>query len=475
MNFLLIIAGIWFLFWLGATIVEKYQQGVRDRAAHAALDNNFNYEILKQEIVAVNERAGFVKGRNTCLGCGGTLVMRTSLLGASGAVPSIRCVGTLKKSWRPAKMAYYEQKKRELEQLLSLLKTEKGNFETSAAYETTKINEKIAYDEKLKIGVVEMAKERQIGFPWLAKAYDELFHLEEYKDVSYLQRKKRPAMETAEIVKEWSRLRRQAEKEKRVAQYIVNYYETIAPFLLDFKHEVDIGTEEERALLKEYSEEELQDGATHFLAKEEYRKLPSVERNQLALDRFWQRPMSKWMLGRLYERYVGFLFESEGYDVDYVGIFKGYEDLGRDLICKKGNDFVVIQCKNWSQFKTIYEKHIFQFFGTVFQYKDANPKNQVRAVFYTTTHLSDLARRFAQELKIELKEGFKFDKKYPCIKCNISGIDGSKIYHLPFDQQYDTTRIEKSKGEFYCATIKGAEDAGFRRAYRWRPQKDIAT
>src|SRR3989339_418402 len=94
-------------------------------------------------------------------------------------------------------------------------------------------------------------------------------------------------------------------------------------------------------------------------------------------------PKSKWLIGRLYERYVGYLFEKEGYDVEYVGIFKGFEDLGRDLICKKGKNITIIQCKNWSKFRTIYEKHIFQFFGTVFQYRDENPKHNVKAIFYT--------------------------------------------------------------------------------------------
>jgi hypothetical protein len=44
-----------------------------------------------------------------------------------------------------------------------------------------------------------------------------------------------------------------------------------------------------------------------------------------------------------------------------------------------------------------------------------------------------------------------------------------QIYHLPFDQQYDTTKVTKPRGEFYCATVQEAEDAGFRRAFRYRP------
>jgi len=42
--------------------------------------------------------------------------------------------------------------------------------------------------------------------------------------------------------------------------------------------------------------------------------------------------------------------------------------------------------------------------------------------------------------------------------------DGVKIYHLPFDQQYDRTKIIPDKGEKYVYTVAEAEKAGFRRA-----------
>ena len=42
----------------------------------------------------------------------------------------------------------------------------------------------------------------------------------------------------------------------------------------------------------------------------------------------------------------------------------------------------------------------------------------------------------------------------------------TKIYHLPFDQKYDVTKIDK-KGEFYAMTVREAEEAGFRRSFRW--------
>jgi hypothetical protein len=53
------------------------------------------------------------------------------------------------------------------------------------------------------------------------------------------------------------------------------------------------------------------------------------------------------------------------------------------------------------------------------------------------------------------------------IKCNINQTTGEKIYHLPFDQQYDRTRIIISKGECYASTVSEAESKGFRRAFRF--------
>lgn len=308
-------------------------------------------------------------------------------------------------------------------------------------------------------------KERASGFPVLIGAIDEYREAKDELMAEYLRIKKHPAVKASEMLREQAQLRRQAERNAKQTKGIIEYYENIAPFLLDFKDEL---FDEARETEQPFTDEEREDPATDYLTIEEYRKLPSAVRNQQALDRFWKRPKSKWLLGRMYERYIGYLYEQEGYAVDYVGIFRGYEDLGRDLICHKPDEVVVIQCKNWSQFKTIYEKHIFQFFGTVFQYRDENKGKNVSAIFYTTTVVSDLARRFAKELGIELKEKCKFDKTYPSIKCNISRIDGTKIYHLPFDQQYDNVKVEPGRREFYCATVKEAEDAGFRRAFRYK-------
>ena len=52
------------------------------------------------------------------------------------------------------------------------------------------------------------------------------------------------------------------------------------------------------------------------------------------------------------------------------------------------------------------------------------------------------------------------------IKCNINQTTKMRIYHLPFDQQYDRTKIVPASGEFYAATTAEAEGNGFRRAWR---------
>lgn len=348
-----------------------------------------------------------------------------------------------------------------------LIKFKKENEDIAARIKTTEKEKELAvYDENLWKRTL---REKTSGFPSLLDNIDYFESLRDEAVAGSLITKSHPAFKASEVVKEETRRRREAERDKKQTLGIIEYYENIAPFLLDFKNEMF--NENELKDTEPYTEEEGQDPITNFLTIDEYRKLSSVERNQRALERFWNRPNKpKWLIGRLYERYVGYEYEKNGYDVEYHGIFKGYEDLGRDLICRKGDEFIVIQCKRWSQFKTIFEKHIFQFFGTVFEYQDANPDKKVKGVFYTTTKLSDLARKFANKLNIQLVENHIFDEGYPCIKCNI-GV-GGKIYHLPFDQQYDTVKIEPNKGEFYCATVQEAEDAGFRRAYRFQGLKE---
>jgi hypothetical protein len=98
---------------------------------------------------------------------------------------------------------------------------------------------------------------------------------------------------------------------------------------------------------------------------------------------------------------------------------------------------------------------------------DERDSDRVQGRFVTSTKLSERAKQFADQLGIRVSEGQPL-ASYPSIKCNISRRDGEKIYHLPFDQQYDKTVIETRRGECFVATVGEAEAQGFRRAFRWK-------
>lgn len=320
-----------------------------------------------------------------------------------------------------------------------------------------------------------LAKEKSQGFPWLARAYADYFLLQKLQEAEYLEKKRHPAVSSAERVRQIARERRIIEEKLRIAQGIISYYHDLFPFLEDFLGE----PEEEilRQILSQKIEEPIRrieeigvDPVRiylSFLPREEYERFSSAERNQLALDRYWSRPKSNWELGRDYERYIGYLYETKGYSVYYQGILEGLDDLGRDLICKKDGETIIIQCKRWSQHKTIHEKHVNQLYGTLIKYRIDHPSETAVAMLYTTTKLSERAREFAKYLDIVIVDNFPF-QRYPSIKCNVSRRTGEKIYHLPFDQQYDRTVIEEERNECYVETVKEAEELGYRRAWRWK-------
>jgi len=318
--------------------------------------------------------------------------------------------------------------------------------------------------------IEQFTKEKSEGFPWLAKAYADYFYLKNLEEAECLQYKSHPAPKSAERVRKIARDRREVEKQFRVAKYLLQYYENLFPWLVDFRGE-DLDDLIKQILERPKKEGEYEvegyDPARKWLTKAEYEKLPRAEKFQLALDRYWSKKKSKWEIGRDYERFVGHLYETKGYNVYYQGIVEGLADLGRDVIVTKGKDVVVIQCKYWSQYKVIHEKHICQFKGTVLKYCIENPNKKVLGKFYTSTKLSDTAKKFAIALEIDPIESFPL-KPYPSIKCNISRRNKEKIYHLPFDQQYDRTLIEEERNECYVETVSEAEKLGYRRAFRWQ-------
>jgi hypothetical protein len=352
-------------------------------------------------------------------------------------------------------------------------------------------NSIIEFDKKVKKerkDIDKIIKQKSMGFPWLAEAIADYYSLADQQKESYLINKSHPAYSSARVVSEIKKEKKELLKSNKIISYKINYYEKLFPWLTELIAEnedeiIPVKIEDDDSI-----EEDNEDRVKTFLTSEEYKKLPSVVRNQKALDRYLaNRNKSKWAIGRDYEMYIGYLYEQKGYAIEYKGILDGFEDLGRDVIATKKEEVCIIQCKYWAQYKEIHEKHIFQLFGTTMEYWIKNYKNnkkpktfeefakflndnKLKPIFFTSTSLSDKAKEMAGALGVIVMENVAIGD-FPRIKCNISGRDGEKIYHLPFDQQYDRTIIEKSKGEFYAFTVKEAENAGFRRAFRHRFKK----
>lgn len=366
---------------------------------------------------------------------------------------------------------YVRDAKQKLQQNEKSLKEEKEQIEERKSYIEEITREGYEAIERLY-------QEKSKGFPWLAQAYADHSHLLRLKEADYMSHKSPPAPVSAERVRDIARERRIIEQKLRITQGIINYYQDLFPFLEEFLGDIDeeilkkVLSRNIEEPIKEVDEIGVDPVRIYLssLSEEEYQKLSTAERNQLALDRYWAGRKSKWQLGRDYERYVGYIYEADGYNVYYQGILEGFDDLGRDLICKKGERSIIIQCKRWAQHKTIHEKHVNQLYGTVIKYKIDHPHEKVGALLYTTTKLSDRAKEFAEYLGIGIAEEYPL-ATYPSIKCNVSRRNGEKIYHLPFDQQYDKTLIEEERNERYVETVEEAENLGFRRAWKWRGQK----
>lgn len=322
--------------------------------------------------------------------------------------------------------------------------------------------------ERLLNEAMNLKNEFEKGFVngrnWLSDAYSEYIQEKDNELECSLIVKPNPAYKSAEIVSALKKSRIEMAKKLKFLEFQLKTYEEYFPQLLEYKYAI---LEE----LVDFQNEDINDEDIDpalmfgFITKEEYNTLTDQQKFQLAIDRYWKKEKSNLEIGRLYERYIGYIYETNGWKVKYEGIIKGFEDFGRDLICEKNGKFLIIQCKCWSKEKLIREKYVMQLFGSTILYGYENSINNVLPIFYATTSLSDEANIVANKLGVKfVNESLK---RYPVIKCNINHSNKEKIYHLPFDQQYDKILIGDNTGEFYADTIEQAENMGFRRAFKW--------
>lgn len=100
--------------------------------------------------------------------------------------------------------------------------------------------------------------------------------------------------------------------------------------------------------------------------------------------------------GDEYEAFVANKFYSEGYNVIERGKLEGRKDGGIDLIATKGNELILIQCKNWNaeNKKRITKKEVSEFVGDVhlFIEKNLELKNmKIKRLYVTSEKILDKA------------------------------------------------------------------------------------
>lgn len=97
------------------------------------------------------------------------------------------------------------------------------------------------------------------------------------------------------------------------------------------------------------------------------------------------------MSGVEFEEYVGELFEGMGYNVEHT---KATGDRGIDLVMRKGNEHIAVQCKRWSS--PVGEPVVRDFFGALVH------SGAKLGLIVTTTVFTPQAKSFAEGKPIHL-------------------------------------------------------------------------
>ena len=355
--------------------------------------------------------------------------------------------------------------KAEAAQTITDAKAEAAQIIRSARQLQDKLEQRQKQLEQLVSMATQIKEDALAAAPCLAEMYADLSYLFDLQDADALIHKDRPAPVAAETVRAHAAEKRNLRVALKQLEYKLSVYNTLCPWLEDLS---SVSTDDLHQLTAGPDDVPPIDPVHSLLSSDEWRTLSTAQRNQLALDRYVaSHHKTSWQIGRDYELFVGNVYTRKGYQVDYTGSQLRYNDLGRDLIARKGSTTLIIQCKYWSKEKQIHEKHVFQLFGTSICYAIDHPAQSVKCLLVTNTSFSDAAQRFAKKMDVALVDGLDIGT-FPRIKCNI-GKSGERIYHLPMDLQYDNVSISKP-GEFFAMTVAQAEAAGFRRAYKWHDQ-----
>ncbi len=113
--------------------------------------------------------------------------------------------------------------------------------------------------------------------------------------------------------------------------------------------------------------------------------------------------------GNDYEKFISNKYESLGYKVELRGVSKSFNDGGLDIIAKKENNMVLIQCKNWKMSNNykINQKDIRAFIGDCYLYlKDINLEGLKVSYHFIVSHNNILTK--PAEIFLEQNNFVKF-------------------------------------------------------------------
>jgi hypothetical protein len=177
-------------------------------------------------------------------------------------------------------------------------------------------------------------------------------------------------------------------------------------------------------------------------------------------------------VGRDYERFIGYKYETAGWNVVYRGIRRGVADRGIDLVCWSGSKVHIVQCKRWTITTPInstvvqdlirttreytVKKHFEDQLG--FEWPEAASK-KVRAVLFTTSVLQTDAKKLASANKVSFKQRYRIED-YPKIKCYRTST-GKKVYLTPACYSYDSVSMKCMLGDCYVHSEAEAMKRGF--------------
>ncbi len=305
--------------------------------------------------------------------------------------------------------------------------------------------------------------------PTMIKIYNDFYekYLSSYEKYFYF--KKNPSYKSADYVREIKTDYKELQvKNKKLELLLSQFADEKEDEITEKEKEVNSFNTEDIAY--KYSK----------IEREEWKKLPYIEKLDLIVQRYKEKWKNKLNIGLEFERYCGYLYEKNGYTVEYNGILKGKSDGGIDLIAIDKDKKLYIQCKYWSANKQIRENTITQLFGSALKMAIDEGENynsfieklnseKIRIILLTKTELSEDAKSFCKKLNILYKENIEINSDYPIIK----GVSGEeKIFYIPTDLQYDNIKYKSTYKEYErFKTCKDAERSGYRHCYKWKGDK----